>query len=42
MSNFGSYKCQCRMTSANEPHLWPQEEVYLRLQSNAINYHDDT
>jgi len=30
------------MDSANEPHLVPQEEVYLRVQNGNINYHDDS
>ena len=37
-SNFGN---QTQTTDPNEPKLFPQEEVYLRLQNGKITYDDD-
>jgi len=40
MVSFSSFGNNAPMTADNEPKLFPQEEVYLRLQNGQITYDD--
>lgn len=41
MASFSSFGNQSQVSETNEPKLFPQEEVYLRLQNGKITYEDD-
>ena len=41
VSQFGAFGNQAAMQEVNEPKLYPQEEVYLRLQNGKVTYEDN-